>query len=168
MPNLTEYAEAGRQAVVAASIVCREIQNNLDAVRTITKDDKSPVTVADYAAQAVVAMVLKEHIGEFVMVAEESSSFLRDEDNAAILSAVVAAVQEVWDDATPDDVLDAIDLGAGDTSHHKYWTLDPVRRDQGFPPQPAVRDRARVHRGRHPHHRGHGLSEPGRRYVDAL
>jgi len=132
MPNLTEYAEAGRQAVVAASIVCREIQNNLDAVRTITKDDKSPVTVADYAAQAVVAMVLKEHIGEFVLVAEESSSFLRDEDNAAILSAVVAAVQEVWDDATADSVLNAIDLGSGDTSHHKYWTLDPVDGTKGF------------------------------------
>ena len=108
MIDHAKYAHAGRQAVVAASIVCREVQNNLDAVRTITKNDKSPVTVADYAAQAVVTTVLKQHIGEFVMVAEESSTFLRDEDNALILDAVVAAVKEVWDDATPEAVLEEI------------------------------------------------------------
>jgi 3'(2'), 5'-bisphosphate nucleotidase len=132
MIDHAQFAEAGRQAVVAASIVCREVQNNLSAVRSITKDDKSPVTVADYASQAVVAMVLKQHLGEFVMVAEESSTFLRDEDNAIILEAVVAAAKEVWDDATPDAVLEAIDLGAGDTTHHKYWTLDPIDGTKGF------------------------------------
>jgi len=132
MSNIAQFTDAARQAVVAASIVCREVQNNLDAVRTITKNDKSPVTVADYAAQAVVAMVLKQHLGEFVMVAEESSTFLRDEDNAVILDAVVAAVQEVWDDATPEAVLDAIDLGAGDTTHHSFWTLDPIDGTKGF------------------------------------
>jgi len=132
MIDHAEYAQAGRQAVVAASIVCREVQKNLDAVRSITKDDKSPVTVADYAAQAVVATVLKEQIGEYVMIAEESSTFLRDEDNVLILNAVVAAVQEVWEDATADAVLDAIDLGAGDTSHHRYWTLDPIDGTKGF------------------------------------
>lgn len=132
MPNTAKYAQAGRHAVVAASIVCREVQNNLDMVRSITKDDKSPVTVADYASQAVVAMVLKQHLGEFVMVAEESSTFLRDEDNALILAAVVAAVKEVWDDATPELVLEAIDMGAGDTTHHKYWTLDPIDGTKGF------------------------------------
>jgi HAL2 family 3'(2'),5'-bisphosphate nucleotidase len=132
MIDHAQYAQAGRQAVTAASIVCQEVQNNLDTVRSITKDDKSPVTVADYAAQAVVAMVLKEHIGEFVMVAEESSTFLRDEDNALILDAVVAAAKEVWDDATPELVLEAIDMGAGDTSHKKFWTLDPIDGTKGF------------------------------------
>lgn len=132
MIDHAQYAEAGRQAVVAASIVCREVQNNLDAVRSITKDDKSPVTVADYAAQAVVAMVLKQHLGEFVMVAEESSTFLRDDDNAMILDAVVAAAKEVWDEATSDLVLEAIDLGAGDTTHKKFWTLDPIDGTKGF------------------------------------
>ncbi len=132
MIDYAHYAQAGRQAVAAASIVCQAVQDNLDAVRSITKDDKSPVTVADYAAQAVVAMVLKQHLGEFVMVAEESSTFLRDEDNAMILDAVVAAAKEVWDDATPDLVLEAIDMGAGDTSHRRFWTLDPIDGTKGF------------------------------------
>ncbi|MAO23643.1 MAG: hypothetical protein CMJ25_23090, partial [Phycisphaerae bacterium] len=132
MIDHAEYAKAGRLAVAAASIVCREVQNSLDDVRSITKDDKSPVTVADYASQAVIAMMLKQQLGEFVMVAEEASTFLRDEDNAMILSATVAAAKEVWDDANGDDLLDAIDLGAGDTSHNKFWTLDPIDGTKGF------------------------------------
>jgi hypothetical protein len=35
--------------------VCRQVQAALDEVRSITKDDKSPVTVADFASQAIVA-----------------------------------------------------------------------------------------------------------------
>lgn len=132
MIDHAQYAQAGRLAVAAASIVCREVQNNLDQVREVTKDDKSPVTVADYASQAVVAMVLRQHLGEFVMVAEETSNFLRDEDNQLLLDAAVAAAREVWDDANADDLLDAIDMGAGDTSHHRFWTLDPIDGTKGF------------------------------------
>ncbi|MEX0876902.1 MAG: 3'(2'),5'-bisphosphate nucleotidase [Phycisphaerales bacterium] len=132
MIDHAEYAQAGRKAVVAASIVCREVQNNLDAVRAVTKDDKSPVTVADYASQAVVAMMLRQELGEFVMVAEEASNFLRDEDNAMLLDATVAAAREVWENADADDLLAAIDLGAGDTSHRRFWTLDPIDGTKGF------------------------------------
>ena len=132
MIDHAEYAQAGRMAVAAASIVCREVQNSLDEVRSVTKDDKSPVTVADYASQAVVAMMLKQQLGEFVMVAEEASTFLRDEDNRLLLDATVAAAKEVWENANADDLLDAIDLGAGDTTHHKFWTLDPIDGTKGF------------------------------------
>ena len=41
-------------AVRAASIVCRKVQANLVSAETIEKKDKSPVTVADFASQAIV------------------------------------------------------------------------------------------------------------------
>lgn len=132
MPQNAKHAEAARHAVVAASIVCRSVQDALDEVRAITKDDKSPVTVADYASQAVVGYALRERLGEVVLVAEEASVFLRDDDHTLILDAVVAAVREVWGDATPEAVLAAIDIGAGDTSHRLFWTLDPVDGTKGF------------------------------------
>lgn len=132
MSNVAKQVEAARHAVVAASIVCREVQDNLDEIRSITKNDKSPVTVADYASQAVVAMVLQEHLGAVHLVAEESSTFLRDEDNALVLEAVVAAARGVWDAASPETILAAIDIGAGDTDHHSFWTLDPIDGTKGF------------------------------------
>tara|TARA_R110002096_G_scaffold344921_11_gene538392 strand:+ start:84999 stop:86042 length:1044 start_codon:yes stop_codon:yes gene_type:complete len=133
MIDHARYAAAAREAVIAASIVCREVQDNLDKVRAMTKDDKSPVTIADLASQAVVGMVLKQKLGEDLhLVAEEDSAFLRDEDNSVFLDATVAAVQGVWEGATEQKVLDAIDLGAGDTDHHSFWTLDPIDGTKGF------------------------------------
>ncbi len=132
MTDQASFAEAARHAVVAASIVSRSVQDALDEVRAVTKDDKSPVTVADYACQAVVAYALRERLGDVVLVAEEASNFLRDEDHALLLDAVVAAAREVWDDASPELVLEAIDIGAGDTDHRAFWTLDPIDGTKGF------------------------------------
>lgn len=132
MPDYARMIEAAREAVTFASAVCRQVQRSLDEVRAITKDDKSPVTVADYASQAIVAWVLRERLGEFVLVGEEVSGFLRQAEHAAHLEATVAAVQEIWGDATGDEVLDAIDQGSGDTKHHAFWTLDPVDGTKGF------------------------------------
>ncbi len=132
MTDYAKFSEAGRHAVAAASIVCRSVQDALEEVRSVTKDDKSPVTVADYASQAIVGFALRERLGDVVLVAEEASAFLRDEDNAVFLAATLAAVREVWEDATEADVLGAIDIGAGDTSHRGFWTLDPIDGTKGF------------------------------------
>lgn len=132
MTDYAKFAEAGRHAVAAASIVCRSVQDALDEVRAVTKDDKSPVTVADYASQAIVGYALRERLGDATLVAEEASVFLRDEDNALFLDATLAAVREVWESATAEEVLDAIDLGAGDTTHRRFWTLDPIDGTKGF------------------------------------
>lgn len=132
MIDHAKHAEAARHAVVAASIVCRSVQDALDQVRAVTKDDKSPVTVADYASQAVVGYALRERLGDVVLVAEEASVFLREEENGLLLDAVVAAAREVWADATPESILAAIDIGAGDTDHRRFWTLDPIDGTKGF------------------------------------
>ncbi|RMH14818.1 MAG: 3'(2'),5'-bisphosphate nucleotidase [Planctomycetota bacterium] len=132
MPDYARMIESAREAVTLASSVCRQVQRSLDQVRAITKDDKSPVTVADFASQAIVAWVLRERLGEVILVAEEASAFLREDEHAAHLEATLAAVQEVWTDATADDMLEAIDIGAGDIRHHAFWTLDPIDGTKGF------------------------------------
>lgn len=132
MIDYAKHAEAARHAVVAASLVCRSVQDALDQVRALTKDDKSPVTVADYASQAVIGYALRERLGDIALVAEEASVFLRQEDNQLLLDAVVAAAKEVWAEATPESILAAIDIGAGDTSHRRFWTLDPIDGTKGF------------------------------------
>jgi len=132
MADYAKMLEAARDAVTIASGVCRQVQSALDSVRQITKDDKSPVTVADFASQAVVAKVLSDRLGEVVLVGEEDSKFLRQEGHGAHLDAVVAAVQGVFDDLNADEVLRLIDVGAGDTHHAGFWTLDPIDGTKGF------------------------------------
>lgn len=132
MADYAKMLEAARDAVTLASGVCREVQQALDSVREITKDDKSPVTVADFASQAVVASVLTDALGEIVLVGEEDSKFLREPEHEAHLDAVVAAVNDALDGKSTDDVLRLIDIGAGDTHHAGFWTLDPIDGTKGF------------------------------------
>ncbi len=133
MVDHAALAETARRAVAEACAVCRQVQAALDDVRAITKDDKSPVTVADFACQAIIARSLREaHGKDMILVAEETSHFLRDEDHAAHLEATLAAVKDFWPDVTEASVLDAIDAGAGDTRHAAFWTLDPVDGTKGF------------------------------------
>src|SRR5690349_14174368 len=133
MADYADLLEAAKHAVAAASLVCRAVQRDMAAVRAIVKDDRSPVTIADFGAQAVVGHILGERLGRpITMVGEETSAFLRNPENSAQLAATLAAVQEVWPEATEDSLLDAIDLGAGDTHHAGFWTLDPIDGTKGF------------------------------------
>ncbi len=133
MHDEPRMAEAALAAVTLAAAVCRQVQRNLDDVRRILKDDKSPVTIADYASQAIVARELTRLLGETpVLVAEETSTFLRDDDHAPHLEATLAATREVWDDCDEDALLRMIDVGCGDTHHAGFWTLDPIDGTKGF------------------------------------
>jgi 3'(2'), 5'-bisphosphate nucleotidase len=132
MPNHAKLVEAATAAVADACTVCRAVQKALEKVKAITKDDKSPVTVADYASQAVVAHRLSRALGEVVLVGEEASATLRQDEFAAHREAALAAVREVWPGASEKDMLDAIDLGGSDTHHQGFWTLDPVDGTKGF------------------------------------
>lgn len=132
MVDLDQALIAARRAVAEASSVCRRVQRDLDRIRSITKDDRSPVTIADFASQAVIAHRMTQAVGPIRLVAEEDSASLRSPENADSLREVVEAVRTVWADATQDDVLGAIDIGNDDGSARSFWTLDPIDGTKGF------------------------------------
>jgi 3'(2'), 5'-bisphosphate nucleotidase len=127
-----EALRPGTEAVAAACRVARTVQQDLQRVRHITKDDRSPVTVADYAVQASVALALREQAGEALIVGEEHAGYLRQPEHAAVRDAVVDAVRMLRPDVSGDTVLDAIDMCDHDASADAYWTLDPVDGTKGF------------------------------------
>ncbi len=122
---LTEELETARRAVTLASAVCAEVQRSLDVGR-LDKSDKSPVTVADFAAQAVVARALAEAFPDDALVGEEGSAELRDRDNRALLERVAGLC-----DTTMEKALEWIDRGEGKPAK-RFWTLDPIDGTKGF------------------------------------
>ena len=99
---------------------------------TLTKDDLSPVTVADYAAQAVVCAELVDALGDIAMVGEEEASELREPGNATLLDGVVGLVGGHRAGASASEVLEWISAGSSDGSADRYWTLDPIDGTKGF------------------------------------
>jgi len=126
-PALVEAAEA---AVRAACAVCRSVTARGGGIAHALKSDQSPVTIADYAAQAVVMNELVQRIGELRVVGEEDATDLRTA--AALRDAVVTAVRVAWPTADTKRVLEAIDRGSAREPAERYWTLDPIDGTKGF------------------------------------
>lgn len=129
--------EAERQVAVEAVLngcaLCRTVRESLVSEETIAKRDRSPVTVADFGAQAVVSEALYRAFPQDPVVGEEDASALRTPDGAEMRSRVIEAVRTVTPDAREQGILAAIDRGTyagGATGRH--WTLDPIDGTKGF------------------------------------
>jgi len=118
------------RAVREAAQLVRRVQSEM-VVDALAKDDKSPVTVADFAAQAIVGLRLAETFPEMGFIGEESAGALRSEAGRATLDQITHFVKQVVPSATAEQVCDWIDRGAGDASE-EFWTLDPVDGTKGF------------------------------------
>ncbi|MFP6622337.1 MAG: 3'(2'),5'-bisphosphate nucleotidase [Myxococcota bacterium] len=122
---------AGIAAVRAAARVCRSVQQRLATAAALEKKDKSPVTVADFASQAIVCERLMRALPDDVVVGEEGSEELRKAEQAALLDAVVREVATETP-ASNVEVLDWIDRGGATATTDRYWTLDPIDGTKGF------------------------------------
>lgn len=118
------------QAVRQAMTLVKHIQAEMVSP-ALTKDDKSPVTVADFAAQALVANLMQAAFPDIRLVAEEDSAALQTPEEASSLAQVTDFVSEYLPDATPDSVAAWIDHGNAEPDSN-YWTLDPIDGTKGF------------------------------------
>ena len=125
--------ETGLRAVRAAARLCQAVRatmvENNDAAK-IDKSDKSPVTVADFGAQALVCQIIAEQFPDDAIVGEEGSAALREENHAAHLEKVVSFVNQQIA-ANAEAVCGWIDKGAGE-ARGRYWVLDPIDGTKGF------------------------------------
>ncbi|PSN13035.1 3'(2'),5'-bisphosphate nucleotidase [filamentous cyanobacterium CCP5] len=117
------------QAATLAARLCQQVRQ--DMVTAIEKQDKSPVTVADFGSQALICKALAEAFPMDSVVAEEDAADLRQSENAAALEKVTYHVQQQLPMATAEQVLGWIDHGNG-VVESRYWTLDPIDGTKGF------------------------------------
>lgn len=117
-------------AVRAAASLAGDIQKEMIS-SSLTKDDRSPVTVADFAAQAVVGYLLENQFPGVILVGEEQADVLRSEGEREVLERITQFVNRVIPGVTPADVCDYIDRGIDDPGK-EYWTLDPIDGTKGF------------------------------------
>lgn len=114
--------------VTEAARLARTIQMSM-AMLNLTKSDRSPVTVADFAIQALVARALNQEFPSDRLVAEEASNELRDSPD--ILDTVCRFLERSIPSATTDNVCAWIDSGTA-TPDGRFWTLDPVDGTKGY------------------------------------
>ena len=72
--DLMSRKQVALAAVRQAAAVCKGVQEQLIRPETIEKKDKSPVTVADFASQAIVCSMLADAFPDDVVVGEEDAA----------------------------------------------------------------------------------------------
>jgi 3'(2'), 5'-bisphosphate nucleotidase len=126
--------QLGREAVLAM----RTVAEAVDLARTVERDvaagalskgDASPVTVADFSVQALMAARLGRDFESDTLVAEEDASALR------AVPTLVARVVDIVRAADPaldvDQIATLIDRGRGSPGR-RFWTLDPIDGTKGL------------------------------------
>ena len=123
---------AGIEAVRAAARICRAVAQRLVTADTLEKKDQSPVTVVDFASQAVVCQRLERAFPGDPVVGEEDATELRREATVLRAAVVRAVAAEVGGDPGVAPVLSWIDRGRAHADGGRYWTLDPIDGTKGF------------------------------------
>jgi 3'(2'), 5'-bisphosphate nucleotidase len=125
-----EEARIALQAVRIATDLCRKVQQEM-ITPALSKHDRSPVTVADFASQAVIAKLISDRDPGSVLVGEEDSSALRTNANKGPLEDVTRYVGGIYPGSSPAEVCDWIDFGAADPVE-RFWVVDPIDGTKGF------------------------------------
>ncbi|KAM3514433.1 hypothetical protein MY11210_001877 [Beauveria gryllotalpidicola] len=127
-------------AVLRAAILTKNVQSRVSAV---PKADATPVTVADFAAQALLISALHAAFPSDGFLGEEDSSALRNDARLCdqvydlVVSSSAAAADAVGGGgsgealASPssvDEMLDLIDLGGAGQGGPagRFWVMDPI------------------------------------------
>ncbi|MFQ5734872.1 MAG: inositol monophosphatase family protein, partial [Planctomycetaceae bacterium] len=118
-------------AVRTAAAVCGNIQRDVSG-DVLEKEDRSPVTVADFASQAVVCRALQAAFPGIPIVAEEDATDLRRRENRPLLERIECELAAVGVSGTGDEICTWIDRGGAQADTLQYWTLDPIDGTKGF------------------------------------
>jgi 3'(2'), 5'-bisphosphate nucleotidase len=118
------------KAARQAALLVKDIQAEM-VTESLTKGDKSPVTIADFAAQALVSHLLQSTFPTDPLVGEEDSKALLTPENQETLETITTFIQTRIQKANQKNVTDWIDYGNAQPAE-RFWTLDPIDGTKGF------------------------------------
>ena len=125
------HLSTGIKAALLAAKITQNVQQKLTD-EFHQKKDKSPVTIADYASQAVICKTLHDQFPEVPIIGEEDSHELRQPEQAQLCSQAVAEIQAIGWDVSEEELCTWIDYGGANSYAPLFWTLDPIDGTKGF------------------------------------
>lgn len=128
-PRLKPILDAVRRAVV----ICQDVQANfLHSHDKVSTENTEPVTIADYASQAIISHAIQTHYPDDAIIAEESGrefgEIVGENERALILSLLT----NIYDrNVTQTDVMTWLDHGKSHQAS-RTWVIDPIDGTKGF------------------------------------
>lgn len=123
------------RAVTLASHVTRSLQNRFQFTQGgSVKDDDSPVTIADFSAQALIIDWLSRHFPGDKFIAEEDSELLKSNEGVrnGVLRVLESVTRDQWSKERLYETLDKGTYSPSPGQKGRVWTCDPVDGTKGF------------------------------------
>ncbi len=125
--------EFAMSAVAQAARLAVAVQHDLAPHDALAKQDRSPVTVADYGVQALISYSLKNAFPNDPLMGEESSDELHSDAGKSVVEKVIERVTSVETKINANEVMPLIDRASHVGGRaQRFWTLDPIDGTKGF------------------------------------
>ncbi|EMG45743.1 Halotolerance protein HAL2, partial [Candida maltosa Xu316] len=137
--------EVATLAVKRASLLTKQLSDSIVQTAksgTLTKNDKSPVTIGDFASQAIINHAIKINFPNDEIVGEEDSQELQESESLA--NQVFELIQKIQKETSSYDsvvgtlsdkegIYKSIDFGDSQGGKRgRFWALDPIDGTKGF------------------------------------
>jgi 3'(2'), 5'-bisphosphate nucleotidase len=121
--------EVAIDAVAKTCHLCEQVRAEELSEKTMQKEDRSPVTVADFATQAVISLELLQAFPQDLIMAEEHLAGVTTD----LKEKIVQHVRTSYADLSQDKISSAIDRCTHQGGPNgRFWVLDPVDGTKGF------------------------------------
>ena len=125
--------EIAVEAVMKACRLCQNVRRSMVSDEAMLKKDNSPVTIADFGAQAVIIDTLHKHFPKDPFIAEEDVTELLSCKNITERESVYQQVQRVSPYLTKDEMINAIQRGNYIGQEvGRQWVIDPIDGSIGY------------------------------------
>lgn len=132
-PLYLKEKQIAMQAVIQAIDLARHMQNELNPLDIMNKDDLSPVTIADYSVQALINMHIIENFNNDEIMGEEEGAFLRKSSNQTIQKKVTDQIQKIFINRKENETLNALDrANSQGGANRRFWVIDPIDGTRSF------------------------------------
>jgi len=130
MKKYTREIQTAVKGVIQAASLTSHVQKILQFEDTIQKDDRSPVTIADFSSQAIINKNLQAAFPDDPVIGEEESRPLHE--NPSIQQKVLKLLEPHIEGIDISELSNLIDHGCSRKNTGRYWTLDPIDGTKGF------------------------------------
>ena len=129
--DLSKELKFGLEVVRKACFLAESVRKKFQSA-SVSKADKSPVTIGDYAIQALIGAFLQKQFSKDILIGEERASSLRESSHGALLGDIRDSLKDFLGQvATDEQILSWVGEG-GLPAGNRAWVLDPIDGTKGF------------------------------------
>ena len=131
--KFSKHLKIAINAVKKASYFCKYVLKNHVKLNTFLKDDRSPVTIADFGSAVIIVNEILSNFSYPIFISEENLAALNSDKRIDLKEKLFFLIQKVYPEFTLKSFECALNYkNPSIQEHSKKWIIDPIDGTKGF------------------------------------